>query len=72
MVEETEATKFELERFTEEISAVTPERVRWLCKQRWEILRLNPGEIPRLSDAQYLEATLRILDIWKKQDIDVG
>jgi len=54
MIEETEATKHELDRFTEEISALTPERVRWLYKQRWEILRLYPGDIPRLPDAQYL------------------
>jgi len=61
-----------LDRFTEEISALTPERVRWLYKQRWEILRLYPGDIPRLPDAQYLEATLRILDTWKKRNIYVG
>jgi len=72
MIEETEATKHELDRFTEEISALTPERVRWLYKQRWEILRLYPGDIPRLPDAQYLEATLRILDTWKKRNIYVG
>jgi hypothetical protein len=29
-------------------------------------MRLHPGEIPLLSDAQYLEATLRIL-IQRKQ-----
>lgn len=72
VVEETEAMKHELDRFKEEISALTPERVRWLYKQRWEILRLSPGDTPRLSDAQYLEATLRVLDSWKKQKIYVG
>ena len=30
-------------------------------------MRLNPGEIPMLSDAQYLEATIRILDSRKKR-----
>lgn len=72
MVEETEATRRELDQFIEEISALAPERVRWLYKQRWEILRLCPGDIPRLSDAQYLEAIFRILDTWKKRDINVG
>jgi hypothetical protein len=70
IIEETEARKHELDQFTEEISALSPERVRWLYKQRWEILRLCPGDIPRLSDAQYLEATLRILDTLKKRDTD--
>ena len=67
-VDETEATRYELDRFIEEISALTPERLRHLYKQRWEILRLYPDDLPRLSDAQYLEATLRILDFWKKKD----
>ena len=70
--EETEATKRELDQFAEEISALTPERVRWLYTRRWEVLRLCPGGIPRLSDAQYLEATLRILDTWKTREINVG
>lgn len=55
-----------------EISSLTPERVRFLYKQRREILLLYPGDIPRLFDAQYLEATLRILDTWRKQKIHVG
>jgi len=70
VAEKTEATQRELERFTEEISRLPLERVRWLYKKRWDVLRLPPGDIPRLSDAQYLEATLRILDTWKKQKID--
>lgn len=67
-IEETEATSRDLDHFAEEISVLEPERVRWLYKQRWEILRLCPGDIPRLSDAQYLEAILRILDTWKKRN----
>jgi hypothetical protein len=72
VTEETDATKDEIERFTEEISRLPVERVRWLYKKRWDVLRLYPGEIPRLSDAQYLESTLRILDTWKKQKINIG
>jgi hypothetical protein len=72
MFEGAEATKHELDQFAEEISVLPPERIRLLYKQRWEILRLCPGEIPRLSDAQYLEAMLRILDTWKKRDVSVG
>jgi hypothetical protein len=68
MFEGTEITKHELDRFTEEISVLAPERVRWLYKQRWKVLRLCPGDIPRLSDAQYLEATLRILYALKKRE----
>jgi len=70
--EETDVTNRELDQFIEQISVLTPERVRWLYKQRWEILRLLPDDIPRLSDAQYLEAMLRLLDTWKKRDISVG
>lgn len=72
IIEAAGATRRELDQFTEEISALTPEQVRKLYKQRWEILRLCPGDIPRLSDAQYLEAILRVLDTWKKRDIYVG
>jgi hypothetical protein len=70
--EMTEATKHELDQFTKEISVLPPERLRWLYKQRWETLRLCSGDIPRLSDAQYLEVVLRILDDWKKRDISIG
>ncbi len=63
---ESEATKRELQRFAEVISTLPDERVRWLYKKRWDVMRLHPGEIPLLSDAQYLEATLRIL-IQRKQ-----
>ena len=62
----------ELADFSEVIRSLTPERVRWLYKKRWDILRLNPGETPSVSDAQYLDATLRVLDAWKKNGIDVG
>ena len=72
VAEETEAAKDEVGQFTREISTLTSERVRWLYKQRWETLRLTPGELPRVSDAQYLEATLRILAILKKRDFDGG
>lgn len=68
VIEETEVTRSELDQFTAEISVLAPEQVRWLYKRRWEILRLCPGDIPRLSDAQYLEAILRILDTWKKRN----
>jgi hypothetical protein len=67
-----EATPRELERFTQEISTLAVERVRWLYKKRWDVLRLPPDDIPLVSDAQYLEATLRILDTWKKQKFDAG
>jgi hypothetical protein len=70
--ENTEATPGEVAQLYEELSGLTLERVRFLYKQRWEALRLCPGDIPLLSDAQYLEATLRLLDTWKKQKVNVG
>ena len=70
-LEKTGAAKHELDQFAKEISTLPLERLRWLYKQRWKILRLCPGDIPRLSDAQYLEAMLRILDNWKRRGISV-
>jgi hypothetical protein len=72
VIQETEATERELQRFAEVISTLPDERVRWLYKKRWDVMRLNPGEIPLLSDAQYLEATLRILDARKKRKTAAG
>lgn len=68
----TEATKHELDEFAKEISILPVERLRWLYKQRWEVLRLCSDDIPRLSDAQYLEAILQILRASKKRRISVG
>ena len=72
VVQETEATERERQRFAEVISTLPDERVRWLYKKRWDVMRLNPGEIPLLSDAQYLGATLRILDARKKRKTAAG
>ena len=33
---------------------------------------MNPGKLPRVTDLQYLETTLRVLDDVKRQGIDVG
>lgn len=53
-VDETEVSDEELERFQEVLSTLTPSRVRFLYRLRWEICRLNPGGIPRLADVQFL------------------
>jgi hypothetical protein len=71
-VENTEAADDELERFHAMLSALAPARVRFLYRERWEICRLSPGGIPRLADVQFLEKTLRVLDSWNRQKIDVG
>jgi hypothetical protein len=54
------------------MSGLKPERVRWLYRERRESCRLNPGRLPRVNDVQYLEVTLRVLDGWRRQGIDVG
>jgi hypothetical protein len=72
IADETQASNEELERFQEVLSTLPASRVRFLYRQRWEACRLNPGGIPRLADVQFLERTLRILDAWKRQGIDVG
>ena len=50
-VKETEASNDELERFSQLLSTLTPSRVRFLYRQRWDVLRLDPGGIPHLADA---------------------
>lgn len=64
-------TKQELDSFFEELSGITPSRVRFLYRQRWETCRLNSGSLPRVGDIQYLEATLRVLNEWRRKGIDV-
>ena len=58
-IQETEASNEDLERLQEVLSTLTPSRERFLYRRRWEICRSNPGGIPRLADAQFLERTLR-------------
>ena len=71
-IEKRSVTKEEVERFFEVLSGLTPSRVRFLYRQRWETCRLNPGNLPRVTDIQYLETTLRVLDGWRHQQIDGG
>jgi len=61
-IEDSSVTEEELDRFRVELSGLTPDRVRFLYRQRWEACRLNPGGRPRATDIQYLEMTLRVLD----------
>jgi hypothetical protein len=60
--EKLSATREDLDRFFEVLSGLTPSRVRFLYRQRWEACRLNPGNLPRLTDIQYLETTFRVLE----------
>ncbi|MEO8131663.1 MAG: hypothetical protein ABI822_31505, partial [Bryobacteraceae bacterium] len=55
------ATAHEMDHFYEELSTLTPERVRFLYRQRWEKCRLEPCSLPSTLDAQYLGTTLRVL-----------
>jgi hypothetical protein len=60
------ATTHELDHFYEELSTLTPERVRFLYRQRWEKCRLEPDSLPSTLDAQYLGTTLKVLKDMKK------
>ncbi len=62
ITEDCSATKEELDRFFEVLSGLTPSRVRFLYRQRWEACRSNTDSLPRVTDIQYLETTLRALD----------
>jgi hypothetical protein len=58
---ETPVTEQELTRFYDELMTLSPERVRFLYKQRWDICRLETDGLPSKADIQYLETTLRVL-----------
>jgi hypothetical protein len=62
VVERVAVTKGELDRFREELSGLSSNRVRFLYRQRWDVCRLNTDSLPRAADIQYLETTLRVLD----------
>jgi transposase IS116/IS110/IS902 family protein len=70
--DEVPATGADLDRLYEVLSGLTPSHVRWLYRQRWETCRLNPGQLPLVSDLQYLQTTLKVLDDWRRQGIEVG
>ena len=55
------ATTHEVEHFYQELTTLTPERVRFLYRQRWEKCRLDPGSLPSTLDVQYLGTTLKVL-----------
>jgi hypothetical protein len=61
VIERVAVTKEELDKFGTELSGLTLDRVRFLYRQRWEACRLNPDSLPRATDIQYLETTLRVL-----------
>ena len=71
IIEKLSVSQEELDRFRAELSGLTPDRVRFLYRQRWEECRLNPCGLPRATDIQYLETTLRVLDAWRRDGIDV-
>lgn len=61
------ATEPELCHFYEELITLTPERVRFLYRQRWEKCRLEPMSLPGTLDLQYLEVTLTVLKGMEKR-----
>ena len=61
------ASEHELNHFYEVLSTLTPERVRFLYRQRWENCRLEPATLPNTLDLQYLEVTLKVLKGMEKR-----
>lgn len=55
------ATAQELRDYYDELTALEPDRVRFLYKQRWENCRLATDRTPSNLDVQYLDTTLRAL-----------
>ena len=55
------ATAHELDNFYRELSALEPDRVRFLYRQRLDKCCLGDGCLPSSLDIQYLSTTLRVL-----------
>ena len=62
VIQKQPVTEVELDRFRAELSELPADRVRFLYRQRWDACRLNPDYRPRMTDIQYLQMTLRMLD----------
>jgi hypothetical protein len=71
LVEKDPLTKEQLDPFSDELSELPSGRVRFLYRQRWEACRLSPGTLPSVSDIQYLEVTLRVLEAQRRDGLDV-
>jgi hypothetical protein len=70
--DDTPVSEETLAEFYKVLSELTPSRVRFLYRQRWETCRMNPGRTPTVADMQYLQTTLRMLEDWKRQGFYVG
>ena len=71
VTEKCPVTKEELHQFYKILSKVPTSHVQFLYRQRWEACRLNPGGLPHLTDIQYLEATLRLLEARSRERIEM-
>jgi len=66
-IENGSVTKEERDRFFEMLSGLTPSRVRFLYRERWEACRWNPERLPSMADIQYLETTLNVLQVFRRE-----
>ena len=54
------ATEHEIQNLVDVLATVDDTRLSFLYRQRWDTCELTDG-LPRISDVQYLEATLRLM-----------
>ena len=60
-VPDVPATEHEVTSLSDKLSTVDDDHLRFLYKQRWAICEICSDGLPRISDVQYLEATLRLI-----------
>lgn len=69
--EEPPVPQQRLDEFSKMLSDLNPSLLRHHYRQYWEACRLNPGRLPSIPNAQYLEATLRVLEAQRRRGIDI-
>jgi hypothetical protein len=68
---ELPANQEQLQEFSRVFSRLSPWLLRFNYRQYWEACRLNRGSLPSVAHAQYLEATLRVLEAQRQLGIDI-
>src|SRR6185437_13572034 len=60
-VPDVPATEHQIRSLVDMLATVNDTRLAFLYRQRWDSCELTSDGLPRISDVQYLEATLRLI-----------
>jgi hypothetical protein len=69
--EESPVSEEQLEEFSRVFSRLNPALLRLNYRNYWEACRLSAGRLPSVAHAQYLEATLRVLEAQRLRGMDI-